>query len=103
LNYRHFVTGRSCVYNETTGDIKILEAILTLKESEHIRDEFYRRIALKILPSACFSLAAKSALIAYQSNHPDEDVRNTIHRIINNILSSVEQEVNRVAIDWNKP
>lgn len=103
LNYKNFVTGRAIVYDETQRAIRILEMLLVENPGSLVIPEFVGNLVNKILPSAAFSLAAKSALIAYQSNHPSPQIQASMQSMISNILNKVDSEVNTLIIDWNKP
>jgi len=103
LNYRHFITGRYIVYSETTREMGILEKLLIENLTSEIIPNLVENISNKVLPSSPFSLAAKSALIAYQSKHPNQSVKDVIERIKSKILLNVENEVNKITIDWNRP
>ncbi len=103
LNYKHFVTGRHIVYSKTTRDVGTLEKLLIENPNSTIIPDFVENLVNKILPSAPFSLAAKSALIAYQPNHPDQFFKDTINKIIIKIIEMVDNEVSKILIDWNRP
>jgi hypothetical protein len=103
LNYKHFRTGRYHVFSQTTSDIGILEKLIIENPRSSIIKDLIGRLALSVLPSAPFSLAAKSAITAYQSTHPDKGVRNNMNQITRTILHTAEHEVNKIIIDWNRP
>jgi hypothetical protein len=103
LNYKHFKTGRYIVFSKTTDDFAILERLFIENPRSSIIPDLIANLALKVLPSAPFSLAAKSALMAYQSNHSDKGVRDNMNKIAKSILAIAEREVIKITIDWNKP
>lgn len=103
LNYKHFVTGRAIVYTETLNAIKLIEMAMIENPAGTVLRELVENLLTKIFPSAPFSLAAKSALIAYQSDHSDSQIHTAMQSVISSILTRVETAVNSIAIDWNRP
>ncbi len=103
LNYKHFVTGRAIVYTETINAIKLIEMALIENPTSEVLRYLVDNLITKIYPSAPFSLAAKSALIAYQSSHTDPQIQASMQSILSSILAKVDAVVNSITIDWNKP
>jgi hypothetical protein len=103
LNYKHFKTGRYIVYSSTTEELTNLELLLIENNKSKLLPKLIKNLAIKVLPSASFSLAAKSAILAYQSSHPDRGVKDAMNKIAKSILDFAEEEVNKITIDWNQP
>ncbi len=102
LNYKHFVTGRAIVYTETSNAIKLIEMAMTENPTSAVLRQLIDNLVTKIFPSAPFSLAAKSALIAYQSSHINPQIQASMQSILSSILAKVDAAVNSITIDWNK-
>lgn len=103
LNYVNFRTGRYQVFSETSRDLGILERLFIENPTSSIIPDLIKNLALKVLPSAPFSLAAKSAITTYQSAHPDQGVRDHMNQVSQTLLRSAEHEINKITIDWNRP
>lgn len=98
-----FVKGRKEVFDKIS---RLLEH-LVLCIDENVVDKLKKRIIEDIieatLPSAPFSLAAKSALNAYITpNGTNSMVTSSLNNIIKQILNKIEQKVAVLLIDWSK-
>ena len=103
LDHSIFTKGRRQKYEETTEDLEILELMIIENPSHVALPRCIARLVRQILPSAPFSLAAKSALIAYISNHPDPLLVQTMNNIKTQIIQEVDKKIASLVIDWNKP
>jgi hypothetical protein len=102
LDNKVFVEARKKVYDDTTRDLKTLEKLFIENPQSTVIEDLVRDLIYLILPSAPFSLAAKSALIAYQPDNANLQKRD-FTKIIDLILKKVETELNSINIDWNRP
>lgn len=103
LNHKHFKTGRYIVYSGTIEEMTNIELLMIENKDSLLLPKLIKNLVLKVLPSAPFSLAAKSAIIAYQSTHPKPEVRDAMNSFAKLILDTVEDEVNKITVDWNQP
>jgi len=101
LDDKVFVAARKKVYDDTTRDLKTLEKLFIENPQSRVIEDLVRNLTYLILPSAPFSLAAKSALIAYQPHNTNLQKRD-FSKIIDLILKKVETELNDISIDWNR-
>jgi hypothetical protein len=99
LNDAVFIAGRKEVYDKLLRLVGLLELCIITKADKRILDYTIEDIVNAVIPSAPFSLAAKSALVAYQPLNGNNEV--TI--IIQSILQKIEAQINALTIDWNKP
>lgn len=99
LNDAVFVAGRKEVYDKIISLTSLLELCIKTNADKGILDKTIEDIVNAIIPSAPFSLAAKSALIAYQPINGNSEVTTIIQRI----LQKVEAQINALIIDWSKP
>jgi hypothetical protein len=103
LNDKIFVMGRKKVYSETTNLFRMVELILLENPHSDVLPELLKNLIARLWPSAPFSLAAKSALIAYQGNNGDSAHITRLHNIRVKILKKLEEEVDKIKVDWNRP
>jgi hypothetical protein len=99
LNDAVFLAGRKEVFDKITRLTSLLELCTKTNADKRIINSTIEDIAMSIIPSAPFSLAAKSALIAYQPNNGNSEVT----AIIQSILLKVETQIKELTVDWNKP
>jgi hypothetical protein len=102
LDDKVFVAGRKEVYEDTTTELRILEMLFIENPRSFVIKDIVEKIVKLILPSAPFSLAAKSALIAFQPNSMNPQ-KEHFANIIQSILRKVETELNNIVINWNNP
>ncbi len=104
LDDKVFVQGRKEVYNSVTYQITTLAMQINLQQANAIQPRLIQPIFDAVLPSAPFSLSAKSALNAYIA--PAElgnATADAIKGIISQILNSISQQIDALTIDWTKP
>lgn len=98
LNDPVFVSGRKEVFDKMLSLISNLEICIDSRADKRLLEYFVEDILGCLLPSAPFSLAAKSALIAYQP----VNANNKVEIIIQSILQKVEAQLSALTIDWNR-
>jgi hypothetical protein len=101
LNKPHFVTGRKIVYEETQWLLSLLEKLLVENPNSSLMKDFIQNLATKILPASPFSLAAKSALIAYQVSVKNMHLETKIEFIIKQIISVCDKQVEGINVSWD--
>lgn len=103
LNKPHFITGRKIVYEETRLLLLMLEKLLLENPNSELLKDFIKNLVSKILPASPFSLAAKSALIAYQVSIKNMHLETKIEFIIKEIIAACDKQVEGIAVSWNNP
>jgi hypothetical protein len=103
LNEKILIEGRKEKYEEMMEDIDVLLDIMSVA-SETWTNNYIGRIFKLLLPSAPFSLAARSALDAYVPAASEGDIRKSQFKIIRDtILTALANEVAAKTVDWNRP
>lgn len=98
LDDKIFVAARKKVFEDTTLDLRMLDMLICENPHSGVIAVLISRIVSFLLPSAPFSLAAKSALLAYIPKHYE-----AFGEIISKIISSVDTEIDKLVIDWRNP
>lgn len=97
LNDTVFIQGRKEVYDATIFELECLD--IALYEKSELINKLIDKIVQLLLPSAPFSLAAKSAVKAFQSTRIAVSEFDSIKT---KILNRIETAVNNIVIDWSK-
>lgn len=105
LNDRILVSGRKEVFSDTIEEIKLLLRLLTIPNmNQEITDSYLERLIKKLLPSAPFALAARTALNSYVVEQPNEALLKPIYQtLIATIKLRLDQETQAKIVDWNRP
>jgi hypothetical protein len=102
LQERIFIKGREEVYKETTSLIGLLLDLLDIPHLPiHISNGYMELLIQKFLPSAPFSLAARSALDAFIPQQVTQ--QNSFSVLKNTIRSRLTAATQAKGIDWTKP
>lgn len=100
LNYTKFIQGRKKVYDDTLSELENLDILFSENPKSEVVQRIVNKIVQLLLPSAPFSLAAKSAIKTFQSKRIPNDVFDNIK---NKIQNKVDSAINKISIDWNRP
>lgn len=105
LDDRILVNGRKEVFTDTTESITLLLELLSVTEvSSAITNAYIEQLIRKVLPSAPFSLAARSALASYVVPQAKEAILKPIYQILSSTINTrLQQETLSKVIDWNRP
>lgn len=103
LNDTVFIQGRKEVYNRVKDEMINLTLLLEENPNSQVLTRIVTNITKMILPSAPFSLAAKSALLAFEPTNTNSTIATQTRNIAQKILAKVEQEVKSINTDWDKP
>lgn len=99
LNDTIFIQGRKKVYDDTLNALVSLDILLSENTQSEVIPRFIENIVKAVLPSAPFSLAAKSALKAFQSERISKQI---FAKIKHRIITSIDNEINSIVIDWSR-
>lgn len=100
LNYTNFIQGRKKVYDDMIYDLENLDIALYENPKSILIPRLVKKISGAILPSAPFSLAAKSAIKTYQATRIAQSDFETVK---SKILNKVDAAISKVSVDWNRP
>ncbi len=104
LNDSVFKKGRQEVYENCRNLVDMLLLIISENPDSKLIPSLIENITLMALPSAPFSLAAKCALIGYNTfNEANADTENAVKKLINQIITHIENQIKKLVIDWYKP
>jgi hypothetical protein len=99
-----FVKGRKEVFDKISRLLDHLVLCIDENVVDKLKERIIEDIIEATLPSAPFSLAAKSALKAYITpNGTNPMITSALNNITNQILNKIEQKVAVLLIDWSKP
>jgi hypothetical protein len=99
LNDTRFIQGRKKVFDDTLNELENLDILFSENPESEVIHRIINKIVQLILPSAPFSLAAKSAIKTYHAKRIDKSNFETIK---SRILNKVDIAISQVLIDWNK-
>jgi hypothetical protein len=105
LNDPVFIRARKEVYDKIIRQLDTLVLCIDSSCISEIKERVIEDIFDASLPSAPFSLAAKSALNAYvpPPNSGNYLIRGIMDKITAMILTKIEQRISGLQIDWSKP
>lgn len=99
-----FVKGRKEVYDKIYKQLNNLVLCFKTNSNKIIIENIIQDVFEASLPSAPFSLAAKSALTSYLSpTNTSETVLKLMKKVTTQILVRIENKINSFQIDWEKP
>jgi hypothetical protein len=101
LEDKIFVQAREEKFKEVQEDCLILLNVMKTNADQSLLNIIIERLFIKLLPSAPFALAARSALQAYIS--PDPNQRATLKTLVDTLMTRIDALSAANQKNWNNP